>query len=78
VPLGPAGRNVIRGAGYANMDLMIGKQFVIREGMRVQFRSEYFNVTNRVNLGDPVLDVNNPDFGRIVTTFSDPRILQFG
>jgi hypothetical protein len=76
--LGTAGRNIIRGPGFANMDLMIGKQFQIREGMRVQFRSEYFNVTNRVNLGAPILDVNNANFGKILTTATDPRILQFG
>ncbi len=57
---------------------MIAKQFIIREGVRFQFRSEYFNFTNRVNLGDPVMDVNNANFGKILTTWSDPRILQFG
>ena len=57
---------------------MIAKQFLFREKARLQFRSEYFNLLNHVNLGDPVLDVNNPSFGKILTTFSDPRILQFG
>jgi hypothetical protein len=75
---GTVGRNIIRGPGLANWDLMLGKQFIIRENVRFQFRSEYFNVTNRVNMGDPVLDVNNTSFGRILSTSTDPRILQFG
>jgi len=75
---GAAGRNIIRGPGYANVDFLIAKNIPIRENMRVQFRSEYFNLFNRVNLAPPILDTTNPNFGRILTTFSDPRILQFG
>jgi len=74
---GNAGRNIVRGAGFANVDFMVAKNFIIREGIRFQFRSEYFNFTNRVNLGDPVMDVNNANFGKIFTA-GDPRILQFG
>ena len=74
---GSAGRNIIRGVGYANVDFMVAKNIAIREGIRVQFRSEYFNFFNRVNLGDPVLDVNNGNFGKIFSA-GDPRILQFG
>jgi len=56
---------------------MIAKQIPIGETRRFQFRSEYFNLFNRVNLGDPNLDVNNVNFGRIFNA-GDPRILQFG
>jgi hypothetical protein len=75
---GTAGRDTIRGPGLANWDFAIAKDIPIRENMRLQFRSEYFNFTNRVNLGNPVLDVNDPNFGKIFSTATDPRILQFG
>ena len=63
---------------YANVDFLLAKNIPIREGMRLQFRSEFFNIFNRVNLGDPVLDFTNPSFGKILGTFNDPHILQFG
>ncbi|PYV92737.1 MAG: hypothetical protein DMG05_03645 [Acidobacteria bacterium] len=77
---GTVGRNTIRGPGFANVDFALIKDFPIpvRENMRLQFRSEYFNLFNRVNLGNPSLNVNDPNFGKIFGTSSDPRILQFG
>lgn len=74
---GTAGRNIIRGPGYANVDFLVAKNIPIREGMRLQIRSEYFNLFNRVNLGSPVMDTTNPNFGKIFSS-ADPRILQFG
>ena len=75
---GAAGRNVIRGPGFANMDLMIGKQFIIREGMRVQFRSEYFNVTNRVNFGLPQGNLRSSLFGQSTGLSGQPRQVEIG
>ncbi len=62
------------------LNLNLSHKFVAhpRENVRLQFRSEYFNLFNRVNLGPPVMDVRNPNFGKIFNTFADPRILQFG
>ncbi len=38
---------------------------VCRSATRLQFRAEAFNVTNHVNFGLPVADLNSPNFGRI-------------
>ncbi len=43
--------------------------------MKIQFRSEFFNVLNRVNLGNPNLTVGNT-MGRI-TSAGSARVLQF-
>jgi hypothetical protein len=57
---------------------MIAKVIPLRENLRLQFRSEDFNLFNRVNLGTPNLDTQVPTtFGKILTA-NDPRILQFG
>ena len=48
---GTGGRDIIRGPGLANVDFMITKVIPLRENLRLQFRSEYFNLFNRVNLG---------------------------
>jgi hypothetical protein len=74
---GNVGRNTIRGPGFADTDLMFAKVIPIREQVRLQFRTEFFNLFNRVNLSNPLSDVNAPTFGKIYGA-SDPRILQFG
>jgi hypothetical protein len=52
---------------------MIGKIFPIREQMRLQFRSEYFNMFNRVNLANPIGDVDNGAFGKANSTVTGPQ-----
>ena len=44
---------------------------------RVELRAEAFNVTNRTHLGNPNVTLGNANFGRIINTLADPRILQF-
>lgn len=72
---GNAGRNILRGPGNANVDAGLSKNFVIREGMRIQFRSEFFNTLNRVNLGNPNTNATAAQFGRI-TSAGSPRVIQ--
>jgi len=43
--------------------------------MKIQFRSEFFNVLNRVNLGNPNTTVGS-SMGRI-TSAGSARVLQF-
>lgn len=73
---GNSGRNILRGPGDATVDAGISKNFVIREGMRLQFRSEFFNFLNRVNLGNPNNNASASAFGRI-TGAGSPRVIQF-
>ena len=44
---------------------------------RVELRAEAFNLTNRVHLGGPNVSYGNANFGRIINTIADPRIMQF-
>jgi hypothetical protein len=43
---------------------------------QIQARIEAFNVFNWSNWGNPVLEITNANFGRILTV-ADPRIMQF-
>jgi hypothetical protein len=74
---GNAGRNIVRAPGYANLDLSFVREVGLSRGARLQLRAEMFNVTNRVNLGLPVADLNSPNFGRIFSAGA-PRLMQFG
>ncbi len=76
--LGNAGINSIIGPGFANLDLSLTKVFPIRETRSVQFRAEFFNATNHPNDGSPGTTFGSATFGRINSTFGDPRVLQFG
>jgi hypothetical protein len=76
---GNTGRNILRGPGYANVDFSVYKNFPLPggvEGRYLEFRSEFFNLFNRVNLGMPNANASNAFFGRILSAGS-PRILQF-
>ena len=54
-PFGNAGRNSVRQTGMFTLNLGIYKDFpVLREGMKVQFRAELFNATNKTNFWAPV------------------------
>lgn len=74
---GMLGRNAGIGSGSLNQDLSIFKSFPMpfAESHKLEFRSEFFNVLNRVNLGNPGTNYNSSLFGR-VTGAGDPRIIQ--
>jgi hypothetical protein len=50
---GNAGRDIFFGPGLWQMDLGAGKQFLLTERFRLQFRAESFNIFNRAQLGQP-------------------------
>ena len=75
---GNLGRNTGRGPAPVNLDLSMFKAFPMPfEGHKLEFRAEFFNVINRVNLGNPNTTLTNALFGRI-TSAGDPRIIQLG
>ena len=74
--LGNMGRNSILGPGTWQFDMALSRTFQIREGQRMEFRAEAFNVTNSLHMNDPVTNFNSNTFGQ-VTSAKDPRIMQF-
>ena len=76
----PRTLTTVRADGAHNLDLSVFKSFVLREGMKLQFRAEAFNLTNSVQLGTPASSWNPRDtstFGRVTAAASTPRELQF-
>lgn len=79
---GSLGRNTYHGPGYANTDFSIIKNthspwFFGGEGANIQFRAEFFNLFNRVNLINPVGDLAQGGFGKSVSVYP-ARDIQFG
>jgi hypothetical protein len=73
---GTLGRNTLRGPGTANVDWGLYKNFNITEALKLQFRSEFFNLFNHTNFGNPSATVTGTTFGQIWGA-GDPRIIQF-
>ena len=76
---GNAGRNALIGPGQAVMNAGVFRAFKLpmREGVKLQFRSEFFNITNRVNLGQPNATLSaGANMGRI-TSAQAARVIQF-
>jgi hypothetical protein len=46
---GDTGRNTVETAGLTNVDLSVFKDFLLREKLKLQFRSEFFNLANHPN-----------------------------
>ncbi|MBI2686187.1 MAG: TonB-dependent receptor [Acidobacteria bacterium] len=63
-PLGNAGRNILRADGIGNLDLAVMKTFKMpyAEGHALNFRGDFFNLTNTRNFGIPEARINNAGF----------------
>ena len=84
---GNTGKGSLRWPGYYNWDMGFSKEFKINERYSVQFRTEFFNIFNRVNFRDTnngsgfgntvenVVNLNSRTFGTLRSAL-DPRIGQ--
>jgi hypothetical protein len=74
---GNSSRGVLRGPGSLNLDVSGFKVIPVTERVKVQFRTEVFNILNRANFSNPGSSVAaTSTFGRI-TGSSAPRVIQF-
>ena len=61
---GTLGRNSLRGFGAWQLDFSLRRQFNLTERVKLQFRSDFFNVFNHPNFGQPNSVFESPTFGR--------------
>ena len=77
-PFGNTPRNLLYGPGQKNLDLSVVKFIPIKETVRGELRAEFFNLFNWTNFANPNSNIAVPaTFGRITTTSSGPRVIQF-
>ena len=71
---GNAGAYFVEGAGRHNWDLSAMKQFPLRERHRLEFRTEFFNISNTVKMDDPQRNFSSSAFGRVSSATPARRI----
>ncbi|HEX8636024.1 MAG TPA: TonB-dependent receptor [Pyrinomonadaceae bacterium] len=74
---GNAGRNILDGDGYQNVNASLLKNTRLTERVNLQLRLEAFNLFNHPNFNLPDNFLGSPTFGQILSA-RDPRHLQFG
>jgi hypothetical protein len=85
---GNSGVGIVRGPGQHSFDFAVEKIVPIGESNTIRFRSEFLNLTNTpqfanpnntLGYGDPSAEnpTANPSFGRITSSTTNPRIIQF-
>jgi hypothetical protein len=74
---GNAGRNLITGPAYVNLDASLAKDFKIMERYTLDIRAEAFNAANTVHLSNPDPNFNSGTFGQINSVLgSSNRVAQ--
>lgn len=74
---GTMGRSVLRLNGERNFDWTIAKNFSIKERVRFQIRSEFYNIFNNTSFQEIQRNITAPDFGQYNVVGQDPRLIQF-
>jgi len=75
----PSHRNALYGPHYRVVNFSLFKTFQVTRKLKLQFRTEAFNVTNTPNFSQPDSEVGDGNFGTISATRqgSVPRQMQF-
>src|SRR5580704_2518363 len=85
---GDAGRNILIGPGFVNLDTSLFRNIGNLEKLHTQFRAEFFNVLNHTNFAAPVVPTNNTSLfaangapissaGVLTSTTTTSRQIQF-
>jgi len=70
-------RNAYRGPGFADVSLSMSKKFELPRKASAEVRLDVFNLFNKVNLADPVMDLSSSSFGKSTSQLAT-RTMQLG
>ena len=75
---GTSGRSVLRGPGYANLDVSLIRSFRITERVKTDFRVDAFNFTNTPWFNNPGTNISGGGFGQVLSAAQTQRQFRFG
>ena len=67
----PSALGTVLGPGRASENASLQKSFGLGEGRSFQLRADAINLFNRAGRGNPVTDINDPNFGKIIVSGAD-------
>jgi hypothetical protein len=70
---GTAGRNILIGPGFNNLDLTFTRTLRLHERAALQLRADAFNVFNHPNYQLPVFLLDQSNAGRVTATANQAR-----
>jgi carboxypeptidase family protein len=83
---GNSGMGIVQGPGQFNFDFSVAKNTRLFEKQSLQFRAEFFNILNHPQFDNPnpnsipyqpaLPNISAPNFGQIVNTSVNPRVIQ--
>lgn len=72
---GTSGRNILTGPGVWNTDMSISRVFSIRESLKFEFRTEFYNLPNTSHFNNPdVGSVTDSNFMQITSSYGERNI----
>ena len=71
---GTTGRNILAGPGVWNTDMSISRTFPIRENLKFEFRTEFYNLPNTSHFNAPDNTVNDSSFMQVTSSFGERNI----
>lgn len=74
---GNSARDILTGPGAATWNVVMAKNFAIKERAKLQFRWELYNLLNHTNFYNPSTNISGGDFG-LVTGAGNMRKMLFG
>jgi hypothetical protein len=75
---GSLGRNTLTGPNWWNADFSLIKNTQLTEAIRMEFRSEFFNIFNHSTFNTPGSVIGSGSFGASTQTQTAERQIQFG
>jgi outer membrane receptor protein involved in Fe transport len=73
----PRSLGSVRSDGLSGTDFSVVKNTQLIEGLRLQFRAEFFNLTNTVRFAPPNTAFGAGAFGQVSAQSNQPRVVQF-
>ncbi|MFL6414139.1 MAG: carboxypeptidase regulatory-like domain-containing protein [Bryobacteraceae bacterium] len=74
---GNAGIGIVHGPSLRNYDFSLFRRFALTEGLRLEYRAEFYHLTNTPFFGNPNTNISSGAFGTI-TSATNSREIQMG